>query len=128
MADTLLLTRTGGGDRILLTELTLRGPFARIPEVLFYSRSHETRATDTVRDVYGWAFWFDPVRRGRLIFPHTETLAGRVRAIMRTPMPWPEKGLCFLCFLRPRLLMRYGKRAWQDVRGGIRGDWQRRGS
>jgi glycosyltransferase involved in cell wall biosynthesis len=83
-------------DRNLLGELALHGKFYEIPEHLFYRRIHpqmSTRTHVTERDL---ATWFDPTKRGKIVFPRWRRLFEYLRAISVAPLSWSERVHCYI--------------------------------
>jgi glycosyltransferase involved in cell wall biosynthesis len=64
-----------GGDRALLAELALRGPFAEIPDVLFSLREHPGRSIRAFGSSHAAVPLWDARRTGaRRVFPHVAML------------------------------------------------------
>lgn len=94
------------GDRVLLGELTLLGPFERLHEVLFFNREHEGRSQRAGRQrsrpgsvltrrlgAGPWPpseFW-DPRRTGRIVFPEWDLAGQYARSALRAPVPVSER-------------------------------------
>jgi len=76
-------------DRPLLYQLALHGPFAEIPEPLFFDREHSGRSVRAYdhTDPYVAAAWYDTRLEGRLIFPTWRLLGEYLRALARSPVP-----------------------------------------
>jgi glycosyltransferase involved in cell wall biosynthesis len=77
-----------GSDRTLLLELALQGPFATVPEPLFYNRDHPDRSIRIRRKVadrgHVREVWFDTQRAGKIVFPNWRRLREFLTAIMRS--------------------------------------------
>lgn len=88
-----------GSDRTLLLELVLQGPFATVPEPLFYNRDHPDRSIRIRRKVadrgHVREVWFDTQRAGRIVFPNWRRLREFVMAIMRSPVGPVDKARAF---------------------------------
>lgn len=80
-------------DRALLYELALNGRFHELPDVLFHHRQHEDRSVFTHRDPRDRDAWFDPDRATVMTLPRWRLVIEHVRAVMRTPLPPPERAL-----------------------------------
>lgn len=101
-----LMSRHVYGDRVLLAQLTLLGPFERLDEVLFFNREHEGRSQRAGRQrsrpgsvltrhlgAGPWPpseFW-DPRRTGRIVFPEWDLAGQYVLAALRAPVAAIEK-------------------------------------
>ena len=108
--ETLASTRGLGyyaeSDRVLLTELALRGRFVDVPEELFHRRQHcgrSVRTHPTARDRVGW---FNPALVGRPVFPEWRLGQGYVTALRDAPLSRAD---------RLRCLAQMGR--WTVVRG-----------
>jgi glycosyltransferase involved in cell wall biosynthesis len=84
-----------GGDRTLITELTLRGTLYQVPDWLFFRRDHPDRHLST----RGWSATFDHRRANRLQNPairlYAEYLWGYVSAVRRAPLSRADKRECY---------------------------------
>lgn len=102
--DKLRKTRLHGdyadSDRVLLAELALHGRFHCIPEVLFYRRAHAAQSTAIARDRQSRTVWFNPEKKGRLIFPHFRQFKEYLAAIGRAPVDWRQRMWCHIEMLR----------------------------
>lgn len=83
-------------DRNLLGELALYGQFYEIPEYLFLRRIHPQTSTAVNKTEAELAAWFDPLKKGKLVFPRWRRLFEYLRAISRAPLSWPERRRCFM--------------------------------
>ena len=91
-------------DKVLIVELALRGPFAEVPEVLFFHGWHGENMYTKYRDARDQHVWFNPADKGRLVFPHWRALQEYLRLFQRVPLPWKERMLCYGHLLRCQLL------------------------
>jgi glycosyltransferase involved in cell wall biosynthesis len=102
--EVLLRTRLMGpyvaSDRVMLTELALRGRFAELDEELFWSREHQGRSTRALKARGGRTAWFDPSRRALVVLPVWRQGAEFVRAIHRTPLGRGERAACYAEMVR----------------------------
>jgi hypothetical protein len=86
LAETPLEKADAHGDRILLVRMTLRGRFHEVPESLFMSRSHSNQSMQSKGErghlsrIIGAgprppAEWWDPAKKGKIVFPEWRLLA-----------------------------------------------------
>lgn len=96
-----ILRRTAGiapytsSDRVLLSELSLYGPFVDVPERLFYSRVHEKQSTRVFPSRHERMRWFD-TQRGIITFPQWRILKGILRSVFKTPIGLHFRARCML--------------------------------
>ncbi|MBW4520565.1 MAG: glycosyltransferase [Scytolyngbya sp. HA4215-MV1] len=102
--DILQKTRALGNyphaDRVLLSELSLLGEFAEIPEFLFQRRVHAQTAQIANNTYESLAVWFDPKNRGKRIMPRWQRYINYYQAVKQTKLPWLEQSLCYLQIAR----------------------------
>lgn len=72
------------GDCVLVVRLALQGRFTELPEFLLLAREHPEQSMQMVLDFYAYTVWFDPRRRGKLIFPRFRVLGEHLRSIARS--------------------------------------------
>jgi len=101
-------------DRCVLAELALYGPFAKLPEYLFFHREHTQRVTKQFPTRQERMFRLNPDRHFRLVFPHFRQLGEYVAAIRRSPLNFRERWACYLQLLG--WLRRYRARLIADLR------------
>ncbi|MHA3980122.1 glycosyltransferase family 2 protein [Halovulum sp. GXIMD14794] len=96
-----VLRRTRGfasypdADVALLTEMSLHGPFAEVPEPLFLQREHGGRAGPKLAgDPYSAVNFWDARTVRPLGLPHWSLLAGQVSAIFRAPLAPSQRLAC----------------------------------
>ena len=99
LASTRLIGSYLGSDRVLLAELALRGPFARVSEVLFQSREHAGRSIRMASDADREA-WFDRVGSEGRQRPHWRRFHEMRAAIERAPLPALERFRCHSALVR----------------------------
>jgi glycosyltransferase involved in cell wall biosynthesis len=106
-------------DEILLLRLGLLGRFHEIPEFLFFARKHpeqsisqfcpnylsfaegDPQKTIDIRpDYYGYTIFFDPGKKGKILFPHWRVLREILISIWKAPLGWHERLLCHLNLLK----------------------------
>lgn len=116
-SSTLARTRWMGcypvGDRVLLVELALRGPFHEIPERLFFSREHGGRSVRRLCSQQARAAWFDARYAGKITFPEWRQLTEYTNAIRLAPIDSVERARCagiMLAWVR-----QYRKRMRRDL-------------
>lgn len=116
-ASTLAQTRWMGcfpvGDRVLLAELALRGPFYEIPEPLFCSREHRGRSVRRLVSQQARAEWFDSRYAGKITFPEWRQLTEYARAIQLAPLGPVERARCAAIMLA--WVRSYRKRMRRDL-------------
>jgi glycosyltransferase involved in cell wall biosynthesis len=81
-------------DRNLLGELALHGKFYEVPDYLFSRRFHPNLSSYPTLTEYDLAVWFDPNKKGEMIFPRWRRLAEYLNAINRAPISFSEKIIC----------------------------------
>jgi hypothetical protein len=79
-----------GADTCLLAELSLHGQFVRLPQALFLRRDHR-EASSRRRTTEGQMEFYDPQRRGRLVFPAWRALRAYSRSVAAGPIGLPAK-------------------------------------
>jgi glycosyltransferase involved in cell wall biosynthesis len=100
-------------DKVLIVELSLRGVFAEVPEVLFFHGWHGENMGVQNPDARDQHVWFNPGDRGRLIFPHWRLLREYLRLFHRVPLPWKERMLCYGDLLRCQ--WQYRRELYRDI-------------
>ncbi|HBI15417.1 MAG TPA: glycosyltransferase family 2 protein [Desulfobulbaceae bacterium] len=83
LAKTPLIAGYIASDRPLRAELGLRGKFRVLENPLFRSRDHRARSIRLFSAHHRRGHWFDPRRRGRIVFPHWRILAEYYKSIGR---------------------------------------------
>ena len=82
-------------DIALLTELSLYGRFAEVPEPLFLQREHRARAGPKLaRNPYEAVKFWDPQKGRHLYFPHWSLLAGYLFALAKAPLSMRQRRGC----------------------------------
>lgn len=95
LARTKLIEKYADSDRTLIAQLGLFGSFYEIPEPLFLHRVHSGSSVEVYPTRQARAGWFDPARKGKLVFPHWRQFAELLNAINRSPIPVKEKLRCY---------------------------------
>lgn len=106
-----------GADRTMLAELALRGPFVQVPQPLFFARRHPGQSVQAQKDDRQRTFWFDPRRKGEMVFPDGRILYEYLKVLRVAPLFPQEKRLCYL-YLLP-WLRKFGKRMTRDFLLGL---------
>ena len=95
LRQTELIANYVDSDRTLIAELGLHGPFCEIPEPLFLHRLHQSSSVVVTPSRQERAVWFDPSKKGKLMFPHWRQLGELFAAVQRSPLPFSEKVSCY---------------------------------
>ncbi|RIK81666.1 hypothetical protein DCC62_01635 [candidate division KSB1 bacterium] len=82
-------------DRVLLAEISLYGPFHRIPEFLFFRREHPGQSTKVFISRQERTLWFHPNGAGKIVFPHFRQLKEYLSSIRRAPLNWRQRLQCY---------------------------------
>lgn len=82
---------TVGNDMVILTELACRGPFALVPEQLFWQRRH---AEQFSAQGQAQIAWHAPAASVRFAFPHTKVSVELVRGVLSSPLGPAETLRC----------------------------------
>lgn len=85
-----------GSDRVLAAELALHGPFAEIPEPLFFGRDHPDRYVRMINErnqesANAKQLWWDPDRRKLDRFPRWRRYRDYGRAVWNHPLSAPDR-------------------------------------
>lgn len=91
LAETGLLRAFPGGDRVLLADLALRGPFAVVPEALFFNRKHKGRSVAAYPDASRRAVWFDRSKADVISFPRWRLALEYARSVRAAPLSAHER-------------------------------------
>ena len=125
--ETLAATRGLGyyaeSDRVLLTELALRGRLVDVPEELFHRREHGGRSVRTHPTARDKVAWFNPALVGRPVFPEWRLGRGYVTALRDAPLSTSEQRRCLVqmgrwTFVRGPHLVRNLARTGAEVASG----------
>ncbi|RMH01894.1 MAG: glycosyltransferase family 2 protein [Chloroflexi bacterium] len=120
LRQTSLIGNFPRSDRNLLGELTLYGQFYELEEKLFLRRIHPKTSTRVHVTEYELATWFDPHRRGRLVFPRWRRFWEYVKAIWRAPLSGWERVRCYLVLLQFTLMVEKWRGVLEDVWVAVR--------
>lgn len=77
-----------GNDMVLLAELACRGPFALVPEQLFWQRRH---AEQFSAQGQAQVAWHAPKASVRFAFPHTKVSVELLRGVASSDLPLGER-------------------------------------
>jgi hypothetical protein len=94
LRETRLHGRYRGSEKVLLAELALRGQFAELPEVLFFSRWHDQRysANPSARQQQEH---FNPRSAGRIVLPFQLRCSWEYfRTVWRPPLSLVQRLAC----------------------------------
>ena len=95
LRKTRLIMSYTDSDRTLLAELGLHGRFAIVPEPLFFHRLHKGSSTEVYADWFARAAWFDPAKRGKIVFPLWRQMVELAKSVLKAPIGFQERLLCF---------------------------------
>ncbi len=107
------------GDGVLLARLGLLGRMRKISEYLFFSRKHRGQSmnlfcyVNKTPDYHLYTIWFDPAKKGKIIFPFWKMLIEYCKAIMHAPITWYERIYC--CLYIMNWIRRCSKYLIQDL-------------
>jgi glycosyltransferase involved in cell wall biosynthesis len=79
LSDTSLIGTYYGSDKVLLAELSLLGPYRRIPDPLFHRRCHPQQSS--YQALGEREYWISGRRPGRVLLPQWNVLTGYSRAL-----------------------------------------------
>lgn len=82
-------------DMTLLGELALLGKFYEVPEYLFSRRNHSQMSVQANYDWDKRILWFNPEKKGKLLFPHWSLFLSYISAINRVQINLYEKIKCY---------------------------------
>lgn len=113
----------GHGDGILLERLALMGRFYEVPEILFFARRHANQSMSQYgyngggNDYHNYTVWFDPSKRGKLIFPAWKIVWESYRTLWLVPISFSDRLAGHFYMLR--LIRIRGKMMLQDLQYGF---------
>lgn len=115
LKKTSLLGNYGHADGVLLASIGLQGKFYQIPEPLFFARKHPQQSmslffpdyltladndfalsANKIPDYHAYTVWFDPAKKGKIIFPHWRIFGEYCLCVWRASLSIPEKIRCYL--------------------------------
>jgi glycosyltransferase involved in cell wall biosynthesis len=100
LRQTKLIANYVDSDRTLIAELSLHGPFFEIEEPLFLHRLHAEGSVVVNPTRQERTIWFDPSKKGKLVFPHWRQLGEFFSSIRRSPLSNSERMKCYSLMLR----------------------------
>lgn len=86
-------------DKVLLAELGLQGPFAKVPENLLFHRQHGGRSVTEIPSLQERAVWFNARSKGK-VYPHFRLAREYIRSALTAPLPLARKLQCLIQVLR----------------------------
>jgi glycosyltransferase involved in cell wall biosynthesis len=95
LRKTRLIMSYTDSDRTLLAELGLHGRFAVVLEPLWLHRLHKGSSTEVYADWFARAAWFDPAKKGKIVFPLWRQMAELAKAVLKTRIGVRERVLCY---------------------------------
>lgn len=106
-------------DGILLLKFALLGRFYEIPEYLFFYRKHtqqsislfsqnflvynskdSKQSIDLFPDFHAYTLWFDPAKKGKILFPHWRILSECLVTVWQARLSWYERIGCYLAVIK----------------------------
>lgn len=94
LAQTPLIGRYVGSDRVLLAELGLRGKMYEVTEYLFHRRDHP-QTSGRMFNIYQRLSWFDPSRGRSINLVNWKIGFEYFRSINRVRPTWPVRMACY---------------------------------
>jgi glycosyltransferase involved in cell wall biosynthesis len=108
LQKTRLMGHYPSSDRVLLGELSIRGRFYEVPEVLFLNRNHAKRFSRAFPGHHAYQEWFEPSRKKKITFPHWRILFEHFMSASRVCKNSHERTQCYrVCLWWMRLHWRY---------------------
>ncbi len=105
-------------DNYWQAEFALRGTLVEIPEALFYRRIHaESGGTIPIHERIRWS---DPSKAGAITFPSWRRAAEYARSVLRSPLPYGERLLCFREIARDLRKRGGAKPLLRDLKASVR--------
>lgn len=91
-------------DLVMLARLALRGPIVEVPEPLFMRRIHEKQSWRGVGLYEGFAEWFDPTHKKKIVFTDWRVFGELLRACFKEDLPLGQRIRCIgaVLYLWPR--------------------------
>ncbi len=102
LRQTTLIKYHNGGDKVLLSELSLMGHLAEVPETLFFRRCHAQQFSSGLGTAKERDIWFrmNPKATQGLVSPRLLCLGGYFRAIWESKLDCYERILCLNILIR----------------------------
>ena len=93
LRNTVLMENYYGSDKVLLAELSLRGRFHMVPEVLLYRRCHGKQSSRLPATQKGT--WIGSRPQGAMVTRIRKLIPAYFRVVSRTPIGLGQKVLCY---------------------------------
>ncbi|RJQ14298.1 MAG: glycosyltransferase [Nitrospiraceae bacterium] len=100
LRETMLIGNYVSSDRVLLAQLSLYGRFYEVPEYLFFRRNHPETSQRLFPSYYARAEWFDPGKKGAIVFPAWKVFMEYFRSIRGAPLNRREQARCYMQIVR----------------------------
>jgi len=120
LRKTPLIGNYAHGDGVLLVRLGLLGRMHEISEFLFFPRKHMEQSMNLFKcyvnkkpDYHLYTMWFDPTKKGKIIFPHWTMLLEYCSTVMQAPITWYERINC--CIYIINWMRRWRRQLIQDL-------------
>lgn len=118
LRKTLMHGNYADGDRVMLAEMALHGPFHMIREPLFFHREHTGRSLEVYPNRQARNVLMDPTMAGKILFPYWKEFGELWTCIRRVPLDAREKFRCRVELLK--WLINYRNRLTSDLTIGAR--------
>jgi glycosyltransferase involved in cell wall biosynthesis len=118
LAETALIAPYPDSDRVLLSELGLRGRLMEVPEPLLYHRIHSEGSVRVFPGRHSRFAWFDPESGRGWVFPHWREVREFGISIRRSGVERRTRWSCYAALFRWALL--YRKRLAGDLEWAAR--------
>lgn len=86
-------------DGNLIIELSLRGPFVDVPELLLFLREHRERSIYAHAHYQKREVWFDTSKEGKRNFPAWRAIAEYHKSLTRVPLGIADKSMSYLLLM-----------------------------
>lgn len=114
LKETPLIDNYAGADRLLLARLSLFGTFYQIPEHLFFLRRHSEQSINIIaRSIHLYTIWYDPSKKGKIIFPRWRRFNEHIIAINQSPLNRKQRLGCY--FVLAKIFKIYWRGMINDV-------------
>lgn len=113
LTQTPLYGAYAASDIVLMSHLSLMGPFYEVPETLFHNRQHAQQSSKL--DRYTRMAWFDSSKSTHIALPHCQVFLGLWASIWQVPLSSSERFRCCLTMLIYPLWNRNWARMGKDV-------------
>lgn len=110
-------------DRVLLAELSLYGPFQKVPDALFFRREHPERSVTLHKSRQSRAAWVLPGQPLQITFPYLRQWRELCRVLQRAKISGWEKLACAVGLAW--WVVRYRSQVVRDLHYACRQKWWR---